>query len=51
MQELLSLNADDGLMDRFLFFPVRPMFNQTQLIKEGIEIKRVPTCRPVGIDF
>ena len=37
MQELLSLNADDGLMDRFLFFPVRPMFNQTQLIKEGIE--------------
>jgi hypothetical protein len=37
MQELILLNADDGLMDRFLFYPVRPIFNQTSEIKEGMQ--------------
>ena len=36
IQELIQLNADDGLIDRFLFFSDKPVFRPTNILVENI---------------
>ena len=38
ISELMSLNGEDGLLDRFLIFTAKPVFNSTAVVREHLPL-------------